>query len=622
MTNPPFSLPFSLPFSPFSANKQVTRFPHGFCAAIRLVGLMVVMVISLFGAEPSEDGWRAWLRKPPEKRLVQLDEQSQAALKAGRQWLAAWCFMLDQPVGEERLSFIDRLAKLPAPGNAGTYLRLERARCWTMTKQIKEAIDVANQERQRKTNDPRLRFDAGLILADALDAGNRVDESNAVRREAEELAKRELYADAGVNPAQAQRQKLKTDPAELYALAENQRNAGKYTEAEKLYKSIMAAQRSDRLAPASMVGLGWCRIAQNDEAGGLLCWSGLLDAPIDSNQKNKNQPEAILLGALGPNSRGPFRGQAFLALIDHAVTKRTDPAEAQRWLDRLDDVFAHRKPADPSWDSVLRQARLHRIILHLAFDREAKAIEVAKALSADPAGDDAARIGGGNTYTPARGAMRLAQQLTAGEPLTPAQALTGGTPANNMRILMADAWAIMEQRDHARSLWKILLADQARLKSNQRAYVRMRLADADRDDGQFDFFRMGFTQILADQPNNPWAPRQRLCLAIDDIGRRSDLASGLRGFSDVLTRHPTSEQARTACWYTGMVHLFYGHWAQADQAWTELDQRWPNHPWRDVINQSYRPMLREAQRTGTWPEGLPRAAGAVKPAPTTKPRTP
>ena len=605
------------------------RFSGWFWTSMQTLGLTVLVVVSLCGVEAGGDVWRAWLEKPVEKRLAQLDEQSRDAQKAGHQWLAAWCFSLSQPIGEQRLSFLDRLAKLPAPGNAAAYLRLERAHCWIAMKQINEAIDVANEERQRKSNDPRLRFDACLILAEALDAGNRVDESNAVRREADDLANRVLYADPGVNPAQVHRPQVKklptekkTEPAELYALAEKMRKAGQYKEAVELYKSVVTAIPDDRLVPASMVGLGWCRIALGDEAGGLLCWTGLIDEKSSPKRKSQRESEPAPLGASGLNSRGPFRGQALLALVDHAVTMKTDPVNAQRWLDRLDEILAQGKPIDPSWDVVLREARLNRIILHLAFDREAKAVEVAKELSADPSGADASRIGEENQYTPARGAMRLAERLTAGESLTPAPALTGGAPANNLRILMADAWASMEQHDHARLIWNLVLDDKSRPTPNQRAYVRMRMADVDREEGHFDYFRMGFTQLLADQPNNPWASRQHLCIALDDIGRRNDPTSGLQGFRKIVDRYPASEQARTASWYTGIVHLFHGRWAQADQAWTELDQRWPNHPWHDVINHAYRPMLREAQRTGTWPVGLPRAAGAEKTEPKIKARTP
>lgn len=533
-------------------------------------------VAILAGADP-DDGLRAWLSQPPAAR--------QAGTATPDRWLAAYLAVLAEPAGAQRLRLAEQALGRQPPGLYEPYLRLERAAALSASGRHADAIAAAQAVRDGAADQARLRYEACRVLATALAAGGRRDEAAACRREAEDLARRVLYADPGVAGGAAARDRLAdADPAAWYREAESQRAAGAWTAAARWYRQVQERCPDHRLAAASAVGLGWCQVGDGSIDDAERTWRGLLDQAAD----------------------GPFRGQALLGLIDVALEERADLVRATSWVERIERILAAGTPADGSWEDMPRQASLRRILVLLARGEGDAARQHAARLLAGPGDDDAtAQPASGATFVPARGVGRLLERLAGGNRLTPPEALSPQRPAASLRLLLADAWIALGVAPRARRhLGKVLEAD-AQASVNQRIYAIMRGADLDRTGWKLDAFRAGYQRTLELAPRHPWRCAVRLALAVDAYGRMGDEAGAIAALERLCQDAPASPEAQTAAWYLGLIPLWAGRWAEAEAAFAALDRRFPAHPWREIVDGAYRPMLREARRTGAWPTGWP-----------------
>jgi hypothetical protein len=203
-------------------------------------------------------------------------------------------------------------------------------------------------------------------------------------------------------------------------------------------------------------------------------------------------------------------------------------------------------------------------------------------------------------YQPATGVGKLLERLAKGTPLTPPEALVSGREGVNLRLILADWWILIDEPVRARRILNLVLSARSQATPDQRCYARMTYADLDFAAWKSDDFRAGYEQALKDRPQNPWAARQHLVLAVDDYGRLQQEALALARLTRIQRDYPSSPQARSAGWYRGVICWWGGHWREASAAWDDLDRRYPDHPWRDVLATDYRPRLAQAI-AAQWP---------------------
>lgn len=419
---------------------------------------------------------------PPAERSASISSQGRPPAD---RWLASFLAALAESAGASRLAAVERLLGRQPPGLYAPYLRLEAAVAQTAMNRHVDAIAAAEGVRDGARGDARLRYEACRVLADALAAVGRRDEAAACRREAEDLAQRELYADPGVIRG-AGRDDALTDenPSRWYAEAETKRQQGAWLEASRWYRKVLERFPEHRLAAASAVGLGWCQVGAGDVADAERTWQKLLV----------------------PANNGPFRGQALLALIDTALEERADPIRAAAWVEQSEQILAAGTPTDPSWEELPRQTTLRRILLLLARGDGETARRKAAQLLAGSGDDDAtARPASPTTFVPARGVGRLLERLAGDAALTPAEALSAQRPAASLRLLLADAWIAMEVIPRARRHLDLVLAEDAQSTQVQRIYAIMRSADLDRKAWKQDAFRAGYQRTLELAPRHPLA---------------------------------------------------------------------------------------------------------------------
>jgi len=546
------------------------------------IGWVAVLILlsGLPCAWAAEDaGLSAWLARPLTERIP---SEPWPARPRGDRWLEAYLNLLSMPNANERIPETQALLRRRPPGRYPAYLRLELAAAWAADGQYERAIDVALAVRDDEAQgDARLRYEACRVLAQALTAAGRTTEAEACRRQAEDLAVRELYADPGV-VAGASRQVAHDDldPAQWYREAERLRLRGAWSEAATWYQRVREQAATHRLASASAVGLGWCALGGGDLTAAERWWRDLLTA----------------------DPTGAFRAQALLALIDVALEERADPDTAERWLQQAEQRVAHDLPSDISWEELPREALLRRLILHLARNQTELARTLAMAWIDGPLHRDTpahpAQVG---TFVPAQGIAQFIERVTAGQPLTPAEALSSRHGSASLRVVLGDAWTALEVPERARRHFGKVAEPSAQAAPNQRIYAVMRLADLDRLAWEDDAFRAGYTRALAMAARHPWSAHIRLALAVDAYGRGGDDTSALAAL-DAVARDPSAgNHAQTALWYIATIHLMAGHWDRAEAAFTALDRRFPRHPWRDLVDTAYRPLIAEAKRTGTVP---------------------
>ncbi len=536
-----------------------------------LAGLLVMLLLPALPAgeavDPDARALAAWLSRSPAQRestRVACIDQAKAA------GATVFATVLAAAASPDPVAITTLDALTPRDARVACWCGIQAARLYVRQQRAAEAITQLLALRDAAP-DLRLRYEAVLALHDALRAAKRDGEAEAVRRELTELATHELYAETGLEVPTAGPEVV-DQGRRVFEAAAKAHADGQLAQAIAGYQQVIKAYPNSSWAARSRLGLGWIEVQQRKIERGEAIWQALA----------ADKPEAA------------WRGQALLALVDVAILERLDPQLATARLVPLTQrLAAHAPGADDSWDSIRMPALQYQVILALAAGQSDRAAALANGLiQGDPAhGSVRSSEPGEATFRPASGLGRLLERIASREPLTPPAALSERHPKANMLLLLGDAWMAAERQDRATALFERLYQPDFPAAAVQRLYARMRLADLAWEAGNISGFRLGYTACLDEQPRNPWAAWQQICLAVDAYTKRQAEPEALKRLAQVVRDFPDSGSAQNALWYQGLIALWAGRWSEADKAWRDLDARYPEHPWREVIATTYRPWL-------------------------------
>jgi outer membrane protein assembly factor BamD (BamD/ComL family) len=555
-----------------------------------------------FGAA-AEDRFAAWLATPPAQREAERDDRMRAARRAGEVWLAAYLELLGIADPAKRATAADRLVT-QTPADRRPWVILAQAQAELAAHQAERALALLEPEWQMAQG--RVRYECDRVMADILTALERPAEAADLAKEAQDLASRVLYADPGINAGGLDQLANPEDPAAaLYRQADEARERSDWPVALERVAQISAKHAASPWHAPAQVLRGWVLVGQGKPKDADAHWAAFIaTSPV-----------------------GPWRGVAQVARIDCALEIACDQAQAaagvaalgKQILARADAQDDTGRPGD-GWAGMVRERELRLILLDLVANRQAEATARAQALLGTGPDQSAGQPDDQGVYQPATGIGKLLDRLAKGQPLTDPRALVTGRDAVNLRLVLADWWILLDEPLRARRILAHVLAERSPATPDQRVYARMHLADLDYAAWKHEDFRAGYERALKDRPQNPWAARQHLVLAVDQYSRQDHEQQALARLTLIQRQFPGSAEAQTAGWYRGVI-AWWGHrWSEAAAAWDDLDKRHPNHPWRDFLAQDYRPRLADiAARKLTADDPPPprpgRAPPPIDPAP-------
>lgn len=523
------------------------------------------------------DAFSAWLSTPPAQRAEQRDEQMRAARRSGDRWLAAYL---------EVLGIADAAKRAPAAEQVAVQSPAER-KPWLILVQAQALFEAKQSARAQALLEPvwseaqgRLRYECDRVLSEILRDLGRTGEAADLAREAQDLATRVLYADKGIDTAGLNQSATVEDPAAaLYRQADDAREKADWPTALNALRTIATKHQASPWAAPARVLHGWVLLGQGKATDADTAWAAFI----------------------AENPAGPWRGAAQVARIDTALEVACDAAVAAARTSELAGQVAARADASndagtpgDGWAPIARELELRRILLDIVANRLAEAQRRAQALLGTGRDQAAQPPDAQGVYQPATGVGKLLERLASGHPLTPPEALVTGREAVNLRLILADWWILIDEPIRARRIFNQVLSARSPATPDQRCYARMTYADLDFAAWKAEDFRAGYEQALKDRPQNPWAARQHLVLAVDDYGRLHQEALALARLTRIQRDYPASPQSRSAGWYRGVIAFWGGHWQDAAAAFNDLDQRYPDHPWRGVIATNYRPRVIQA----------------------------
>ena len=404
------------------------------------------------------------------------------------------------------------LAAHPA-ADVAPWFHLARAQALITNQSGTAALDVVIP--LTEDPNPRVRYEATLLAAEALGLCHRIEEARDQLRTAEDIARRTLYADSGVDaaiPASRHDAIGRTDEERLWRDAESARGRKEFKTALGNYRELLSRFPAGRWRHVAVVQAGWCLVGLQQVAEGEKLWSSFIQA----------------------DPTGPWRGRALVALVDVALEERGDPALAESRCQTLESgLSAPGVPAptapdsgDPGegWMGVAREAQLRRILLLLVAGDHVTARARAVALLAEGSPVDRVRtlVTDSPWYTPASGVGRLLEALARGQAITPQAAVIRGKDQANLHLLLADVFILLEIPDRADAHLSVVLAGLLSATPNQRVYATMRQGDMAYAAGHFDLYRTTYADCLTEAPRNPWAATQSLYLAVDAFSRRKN----------------------------------------------------------------------------------------------------
>ena len=509
-------------------------------------------------------------------------------------WGQAFLQQLELTDLKQRLRLIDTALSAHPPAQIVPWFYLMRAQALLAGGLPVPALDEV--ERIAEQGTPRQKYEAALVASDILVACNRISEARDQLRYAEDIGRRELYTDPGIDiavPASKHDAIGRSDEEKLWRDAESSRGRRDFAPALARYRELVSRYPSSRWRDASIVQSGWCQIGIGK---------------VEEAEKNWQ-------AFIASNPTGPWRGRALLALVDAALEARGDPGLAHERCLALEAGIAGQRGItlddnkDPGngWDGVERETVLRRILLLLVSGDHASAKIRASAMlaSGNPADRVRTLVTGSPWYSPASGVGKLLEAIARGEPPTPATALIAGKDRVNLHLLLSDLFQMLDEPEKAQSHLSVVLAGLVSIAPVQKNYARMRQGDLAYTAGQLDVFRTAYRDCLLESPRNPWSAHQSLILAVDAFSRRGKEDEALKQFGEIQSKFPNSHEAQTAGWYRGVIAYWKGRWAEADSAWQDLDRRYPGHEWTALINDHYRPRVRAAIAVGLPPDMEP-----------------
>lgn len=565
----------------------------------RLPVLLVIalVVTSLTRAQASEfDNWQS---VPPQQRAEQ-DKRDNCAARARRNgdaWMVAYFDLLKMPV-DRRVAAAESLMKQSPKDRLG-WLTLIQAESLIEIGRPEDAIALLDAVRTGST--VRLRYECDRVIASALSAAGRGGEAMDFVIESQDLAQRHLYADPGVDQRAASPIRAPATPvdpaAELYRKAVLSRQARDLDAAESAIAEVAQRHAGSPWAPPTRVLAGWVRMERGKRQEGDDIWSNFI----------------------AEDPTGPWRAMAQLARFDAALEYFADGARARRVLDDLAvlaskrttvpvDAGARVPPPGDGWDGIDRELALRRILLALVAGDQTLAQGLAEPWISRNGKDRPTSSISGHVTAPSTGVGKLVERLATGIPLTPADALAVHRDTANVRIILADWWICVDEPHRARRVLTEVLNDRKNSTTTQRVYATMRLADIDYASWDVDQFCAGYRACLEQSADNPWAPHQHLALAVDLYARRNDEPGALQRLALIQARFPQSPEARSAGYYRGMIPWWAGRWNEAAAAWDDLDRRYPDNAWHELLETAYRPKLALAIRDKLPPGEPPEPA--------------
>jgi hypothetical protein len=501
----------------------------------------VGLVLGLHGGEAPDPDARAldcWLALNPTERIDKRAAFITQARQSGARVIAA-ALEAAGSADPRAIGVVDALA--PTDPAVASWCGIQQARLLMRHARADEAVAALVNLRETSPT-VRLKYEVVLALIDAMRAAKRTTEADELVRELDAMARHELYAESGLDrPVDLPEVE---DPARsLFEAAARAHAASQFGPATAGYRQVTVKYPASVWSARARLGLGWVEVQQRRLERGEDLWSALASDQSDA----------------------AWRGQALLALVDVAIIERLDPQLAMtRLVPLMQRLAAHPPGADDTWDSIRMPALQYQVILALAAGQAERASQLALGLvQADPMhGSIRSQEPGETTFRPASGLGRLLERIASGSPLTPAAALSQRHPNANMLLLLGDAWMAAERRDRATPLFERLRQDDFPAAAVQRGYARMRLADLAWESGNIQGFRLGYAACLDEQPRNPWAAWQHVCLAVDAYSRRQVEAEALARLARVVREFPESGSAQNALWYQGLIALWAGRWAE------------------------------------------------------------
>ena len=304
-------------------------------AWFRCVALLAILVLSA----AAEDRFAAWLATPPAQREAERDARMREARRGGDAWLAAYLELLGMSDASRRATTAGQLVAQTAEDRR-PWVILVQAQAMLAARQPEQAFALLEPVWQAAQG--RLRYECDRAMADILTALNRTGEAADMAKEAQDLARRVLYADAGIDASGLDRVANPEDPAEaLYRQADEARERSDWpTGLERIAQISTKHATSGWHAPAQVLR-GWILVGQGKLKDADTHWAAFItQSPV-----------------------GPWRGVAQVARIDCALEIECDQAKAQEGVEALGNQIAARadalndtgRPGD-GWASIARDA--------------------------------------------------------------------------------------------------------------------------------------------------------------------------------------------------------------------------------------------------------------------------
>ncbi len=380
------------------------------------------------------------------------------------------------------------------------------------------------------------------------------------------------YAVAGYTQrwlAELRREVDLLDPAaeeRYWQAAENARGDGRWAAALGGYRTYGERWPAGGHAVAAEWAVGLCLARTGDVAAGTAHWQAFI----------------------ARDPQGSYRGLAWLGLVDLSLIDALDPVAAEQRLAKGLAWCGSADPAAADVNSALHQLHLRAALLaYVHQDRPAVDRHLAAAEAVpDPLPAPMPDGGLATPMAPAAGAM--VEFLKGGGDLVPPSALDRSQAKASLLLVVAAFLDRVDQEALAIAAYQRLLSGEFPASQNQRACALSGMATAYQDRFDVDRQVAAYQRIIKEFPTAPIVPRTMYRMAISMYARQLKNDQARKVLDEILRQFPNDEVAPDARFYRMMTCIWDKRWMEAQADLTALEQRYPAHRYREIIDGTLR----------------------------------